>query len=121
MCDHFAIQPDNPMIILSQDAAKQFLASSTPEERYKLFLKGTQLQQLLDDYEAAHKHIKEIKSNMDTKNKVFPELKRRYDQSQQKYMKMEASVNLESTLETVLISLFNTYFKSVTSSNIHCS
>ena len=36
ICDHFMLQPDNPMLILSQDAARQFLASSSPVERYQV-------------------------------------------------------------------------------------
>ena len=36
ICDHMQLQPDNPMIILSQDNARQFLSSSTPAQRYSV-------------------------------------------------------------------------------------
>ncbi|KAF2760752.1 P-loop containing nucleoside triphosphate hydrolase protein [Pseudovirgaria hyperparasitica] len=48
--DSFAMQIDNPITILSQDAAKSFLVTSTPFEKYQFFLKGTQLEQLAKDY-----------------------------------------------------------------------
>src|SRR3954454_21835072 len=34
--DHMAIQVDNPMNVLSQDTARQFLHSSSPEDKYKV-------------------------------------------------------------------------------------
>lgn len=36
ICDHMSIQVDNPLTILSQDSARQFLNSSTPEDKYKV-------------------------------------------------------------------------------------
>lgn len=38
ICDHMGIQVDNPMNILTQDTAKQFLAKSTPEDLYQVSL-----------------------------------------------------------------------------------
>ncbi|KAG4099809.1 P-loop containing nucleoside triphosphate hydrolase protein [Neocallimastix lanati (nom. inval.)] len=34
--DHMCIQVDNPMNILNQDLARQFISSSTPEEKYNV-------------------------------------------------------------------------------------
>lgn len=48
--DHFTLQFDNPMNVLSQDMARQFLSSSSPAEKYKFFVKGVQLEQLDQDY-----------------------------------------------------------------------
>lgn len=36
ICDHMSIQVDNPLTFLSQDSARQFLSSSTPEDKYKV-------------------------------------------------------------------------------------
>lgn len=38
ICDHMALQPDNPMLIMNQDASRQFLQSTTEEDRYKVRL-----------------------------------------------------------------------------------
>ncbi|KAF2641623.1 structural maintenance of chromosomes protein 6 [Massarina eburnea CBS 473.64] len=48
--DAFALQIDNPMNVLTQDMARQFLNTSTPKDKYKFFLKGTQLEALDNDY-----------------------------------------------------------------------
>jgi chromosome segregation ATPase len=49
--EHFQMQIDNPMNILTQDAARQFLNSSSPAQKYKFFVKGVQLEQLDNDYQ----------------------------------------------------------------------
>ncbi|KAK4994643.1 Structural maintenance of chromosomes protein 6 [Elasticomyces elasticus] len=48
--DFFGFQLDNPMNVLTQDMARQFLSNSTPELKYKFFIRGTQLEQLDRDY-----------------------------------------------------------------------
>jgi chromosome segregation ATPase len=48
--DALALQMDNPMNVLTQDMARQFLNSSNAIEKYKFFYKGTHLEQLDSDY-----------------------------------------------------------------------
>jgi chromosome segregation ATPase len=48
--DAFSMQIDNPMNVLTQDMARQFLNHSTPKDKYKFFLQGTQLENLSRDY-----------------------------------------------------------------------
>lgn len=48
--DYFSLQMDNPMNVLSQDMARQFLSTSSSAEKYKFFVKGVQLEQLDQDY-----------------------------------------------------------------------
>lgn len=38
ICDHMSIQVDNPLTVLSQDSARQFLNSSTSEDKYKVWI-----------------------------------------------------------------------------------
>ena len=49
--DAFSMQIDNPMNVLTQDMARQFLNNSTPKDKYKFFLAGTQLETLHRDYQ----------------------------------------------------------------------
>ncbi|KAL5121033.1 Structural maintenance of chromosomes protein 6 [Pleosporales sp. CAS-2024a] len=49
--DAFSMQIDNPMNVLTQDMARQFLNHSTPKDKYKFFLQGTQLEVLSKDYQ----------------------------------------------------------------------
>jgi chromosome segregation ATPase len=48
--EYFNLQVDNPMNVLTQDAAKSFIQNSTPSQKYKFFVEGVQLQQLDNDY-----------------------------------------------------------------------
>lgn len=48
--EFYALQVDNPLNILSQDNARQFLNASSAAEKYKYFIEGVQLEQLDRDY-----------------------------------------------------------------------
>ncbi|OTA98571.1 hypothetical protein M426DRAFT_28321 [Hypoxylon sp. CI-4A] len=49
--EYYSLQVDNPLNVLSQDNARQFLNASTPSTKYKHFVQGTQLEQLDQDYQ----------------------------------------------------------------------
>lgn len=74
MLDHWGIQPDSPLCILSQDNSRQFLAASKSREKYGLFIRGTQLQQLLDDYADISQSISTMRVQYTNKKEVIPEL-----------------------------------------------
>jgi chromosome segregation ATPase len=38
ICDHFSIQVDNPLAVLTQETAKRFLANSKPKELYEVHI-----------------------------------------------------------------------------------
>jgi chromosome segregation ATPase len=48
--DYFTLQLDNPMNVLSQDMARQFLSAQQPKEKYKFFYRGTHLETLDNTY-----------------------------------------------------------------------
>ncbi|KAH8117573.1 P-loop containing nucleoside triphosphate hydrolase protein [Phellopilus nigrolimitatus] len=76
ICDHMNIQVDNPMNVLSQDSARQFLSASHPSDKYEFFLKGTQLKQLSEEYEACLENIGKTYKILETKKEVLPDLKK---------------------------------------------
>ncbi|KAH9825121.1 hypothetical protein DFH28DRAFT_1016562 [Melampsora americana] len=69
--DHFMIQADNPLNVLSQDAAKLFLSASTSKDKYALFIRGTQLQQLTDEYGEIENNIRTAKVILDNKKQAM--------------------------------------------------
>lgn len=76
ICDYFALQIDNPMNVLTQDMARQFLNNSTPHEKYKFFMKGTQLEHLDGDYIIVENNLETIDQDLWKKMedvKVFEE------------------------------------------------
>ncbi|XP_044146131.1 structural maintenance of chromosomes protein 6 [Bufo gargarizans] len=48
--DHFNIQVDNPVSVLTQEMSKHFLQSKNENDKYKFFMKATQLDQMKEDY-----------------------------------------------------------------------
>lgn len=62
--DFFSLQIDNPMNVLSQDMARQFLSTSSPAEKYKFFVKGVQLEQLDHDYRLIEESIDQIEQKL---------------------------------------------------------
>ena len=64
ICDFFALQIDNPMNVLTQDMARQFLNSSSPQEKYKFFMKGTQLEHLDGDYLIVEQNLDTIDTEL---------------------------------------------------------
>lgn len=71
ICDYFALQIDNPMNILTQDMARQFLNSASPQEKYKFFMKGTQLEHLDSDYLVIEQILEVIDTEMYKKQQDF--------------------------------------------------
>ena len=62
--DYFALQIDNPMNVLTQDMARQFLNNSTPYDKYKFFMKGTQLEHLDGDYLIVEQNVDVIDADL---------------------------------------------------------
>ncbi|KAH9990809.1 P-loop containing nucleoside triphosphate hydrolase protein [Russula vinacea] len=78
ICDHMNIQVDNPMNVLTQDAARQFLSSSHPSDKYKFFLRGTQLSQLSEEYETCLENISQTSKVLMRKKEAIPDLQAHY-------------------------------------------
>ncbi|CAG8672880.1 433_t:CDS:10, partial [Cetraspora pellucida] len=93
--DHMAIQVDNPMNVLSQDTARQFLHSSSSEDKYKFFMKGTQLTQLSEDYELIRESIETTQNIIKHKKEVLPDLLRAAKDAEARYKDMEKARELE--------------------------
>ncbi|KAI9284702.1 hypothetical protein BC943DRAFT_307252 [Umbelopsis sp. AD052] len=99
ICDHMLIQVDNPLTILSQDSARQFLNSSTPEDKYKFFMKGTQLTQLSSDYEQIRESIDDT-LHIITKNKAgLDDLHKKAKEAELRYREMVEAQELEDKID----------------------
>ncbi|RDW87203.1 DNA repair protein SMC6 [Aspergillus mulundensis] len=94
--DYFTLQFENPMNVLSQDMARQFLSSSSPAEKYKFFVKGVQLEQLDQDYRLIEENGDLIEARILSKQQDISVLKKRRDSAKRK---MELSDQQESLRE----------------------
>ena len=84
ICDHFALQIDNPMNVLSQDSARQFIGSSSPADKYKFFVKGVQLEQLDQDYRIVEENLDNTESKFGQKQDDVKILKDKMEKAKQR-------------------------------------
>ncbi|CAK7207905.1 Structural maintenance of chromosomes protein 6 [Sporothrix eucalyptigena] len=84
--EYFYLQVDNPLNVLSQDNARQFLNSASATLKYKFFVQGVQLEQLDKDYEL-------VKQFLDAHNERIPQLNARVAQLQENLEKAKRDHN----------------------------
>ncbi|ERF71388.1 hypothetical protein EPUS_07416 [Endocarpon pusillum Z07020] len=84
ICDHFALQIDNPMNVLSQDSARQFIGSSSPADKYRFFVKGVQLEQLDQDYRIVEENLDNSESKLGQKQDDVKILKTKMEKAKQR-------------------------------------
>ncbi|KAF2849389.1 dna repair protein-like protein rad18 [Plenodomus tracheiphilus IPT5] len=77
--DAFSMQIDNPMNVLTQDMARQFLNHSTPKDKYKFFLQGTQLENLNRDYQQIEQSLETMNIKAAMKKEDLGELRSRME------------------------------------------
>uniref|UniRef100_A0A671LSS2 Structural maintenance of chromosomes protein 6 n=1 Tax=Sinocyclocheilus anshuiensis TaxID=1608454 RepID=A0A671LSS2_9TELE len=91
--DHFNIQVDNPVSILTQEMSKHFLHSKGEGDKYKFFMKATQLDQMKEDYS----YIMKTKSM--TQNATLQELKRKYHEKEERYKNLASLNEMQQKLD----------------------
>ncbi|KAF1920540.1 hypothetical protein BDU57DRAFT_465075 [Ampelomyces quisqualis] len=77
--DAFSMQIDNPMNVLTQDMARQFLNHSTPKDKYKFFLQGTQLEVLSKDYQQIEQSLELMNTRAEVKKSDIAVLRKRME------------------------------------------
>ena len=91
--DAFALQVDNPMNVLTQDMARQFLNDSNPKEKYKFFLQGTQLETLSRDYLQIQHELEEQEAKAQTLESDLDVFRKKAERAVEK---ARAAQNLQS-------------------------
>ncbi|CEQ43019.1 SPOSA6832_04907 [Sporobolomyces salmonicolor] len=92
--DHFNIQVDNPMTVLTQDQSRQFLASASPKDKYTL-------AQLTEEYEQIRANVEMMEEALQRKKEVLPELKEAYRRAKERAKEVEAAVEQQGNLQTL--------------------
>ncbi|TVY88228.1 Structural maintenance of chromosomes protein [Lachnellula willkommii] len=75
--EYYQLQVDNPMNVLTQDAAKTFITASTPKMKYKFFKEGVQLEALDNDYKLVSDICDQIESKLDDSKGDLQALKKK--------------------------------------------
>ncbi|NXX90800.1 SMC6 protein, partial [Centropus bengalensis] len=97
--DHFNIQVDNPVSILTQEMSKNFLHSKNESDKYKFFLKATQLEQMKEDYSYIMKTKENTCIQIEQGVERLQELKRVYYEKRERYKNIGFLNDLQSRLE----------------------
>ncbi|KAF1946743.1 P-loop containing nucleoside triphosphate hydrolase protein [Clathrospora elynae] len=99
--DAFSLQIDNPMNVLTQDMARQFLNNSTPKDKYKFFLQGTQLENLSRDYQQVEQLLELINARTELNETSLGDLRKQMVEKESKARRAQ-SLQLMRAKETVM-------------------
>jgi chromosome segregation ATPase len=95
---HFGIDIENPLTILQQETAKQFLANTTAQRRYEFFKKGTLLHYMKEKYLQVYEHVKVVSK---VSKKLSEKLSTLRDQMVEWDLQFKALQELEHAEETL--------------------
>ncbi|KAJ4291528.1 Structural maintenance of chromosomes protein 6 [Collariella sp. IMI 366227] len=99
--EYYALQVDNPLNILSQDNARQFLNASTKAQKYKFFIEGVQLQQLDNDYRLISESLEQMVAKVPDQEDGVKHAKTVYDKSKRLMDELEGNRQLRTKLRTL--------------------
>lgn len=77
LLEYYQLQVDNPMNVLTQDAAKTFITASTPKMKYNFFKEGVQLEALDNDYKLVSDICDQIESKLEDSKGDLQALKKK--------------------------------------------
>ncbi|PSK76584.1 hypothetical protein CJJ07_003607 [Candidozyma auris] len=97
----FFIVVNNPLSFLSQDKAREFIASSTESSRFTHFSEGTNIQSILSNYQDASRNIMALQQRSKSARKYFEEACQKYKECERTYQKYRHSHNLREQSERI--------------------
>jgi chromosome segregation ATPase len=105
LVEYYALQVDNPLNILSQDNARQFLNSSTKIQKYKFFIEGVQLQQLDNDYRLISESLEQMEAKVPDQEERVKHAKAAMDKAQRLMDELEGNRQVRNKLRTLRFQL----------------
>lgn len=99
--DYYSLQMDNPMTVLTQDMARQFLSQSTPHDKYRFFIKGVQLEQLAQDYELIEESIDYMETTFIDKKAAVDDFGKAMQRAQELFRLSEKQDNIRQKLRSL--------------------
>ncbi|XP_032860397.1 structural maintenance of chromosomes protein 6 isoform X1 [Tyto alba] len=97
--DHFNIQIDNPVSVLTQEMSKHFLQSKNEGDKYKFFMKATQLEQMKEDYSSIMKTKENTCIQIEQGAERLEELKQLYYEKKEHYKSIAFVNDMRNHLE----------------------
>jgi chromosome segregation ATPase len=90
--DHFNIDVDNPIVVMSQDASRQFLHSGKDTDKYKFFVKATLLEDIQNKLAYVKGQVSEMDKLIGDKEEELPQVEaevERLEEEASSFKKME--------------------------------
>ena len=103
--DEINLQVDNPLTCLNQEMSKNFLHSKNENDKYKFFLKATQLEQMNHDYRFIQDQRILIFNVLENKQKVLPELEKDVLEKEERFKNLSTLQELKSKVENLKCEL----------------
>ena len=101
ICDFFSIHTDNPLNVLTQDAARKFLTASNPGDLYTFYLEGTQLGQLKREYDFTRENVGRMAAVLRAKAMNVAHLHERMNEAKETYQLAQASRDFSSKIDAL--------------------
>jgi chromosome segregation ATPase len=95
MMDHFNIDVDNPIVVMTQDSSRQFLHSGKDTDKYKFFVKATLLEDIQVKLQWIKEQVKEMDALIEAKEQELPTLQtnvENLEKEAESFQKMEEFV-----------------------------
>lgn len=95
MTEYFGLQVDNPLNVLSQDNAREFLNAATPGVKYKFWVQGVNLQALDIDYHCVNDIAIRCESQYEEFKKTIVLLARKREETERMRQSVEQARQLK--------------------------
>ncbi|XP_060918880.1 structural maintenance of chromosomes protein 6 isoform X1 [Labrus mixtus] len=99
--DHFNIQVDNPVSILNQEMSKQFLHTKSESDKYKFFMKATQLEQMKRDYTQIKQTTTVTRQQVERQEECLKDLKQEFLKKKERYETVSSFSEIKEVLENL--------------------
>ncbi|XP_071484690.1 structural maintenance of chromosomes protein 6-like [Diadema antillarum] len=100
--DFFNIQVDNPVSIMTQETSKNFLQARKASDKYKFFMKATQLDQISRHYSEIAEKKKEAEDKIKMQSEQLPDLEKEVLDLEQKFKAVTCLHDLEEKKQSLL-------------------
>ena len=105
LVEYYALQVDNPLNVLSQDNARQFLNASTKVQKYKFFIEGVQLQQLDNDYRLISESLEQMVAKVPDQEERVKHAKGDLEKAERLMEELEGNKQVRLKLRTLRYQL----------------
>lgn len=103
---NFNITVDNPLALLSQDKAREFLTLTTDHSKYEYFMAGSLINDILENYHLTSRNIVEVQKKMEIARSHLEVATSKYEETAKVYNRFRKSDALRRLLELIHAKIY---------------